>query len=262
MASLELLGYFGKIPAARDFVFHGLPVRVTEAWAEIAAGWMASLRSEGEEVFQRNVLSSPVWRFLMPAGFGGKAGVNGAAGLMAGSIDGAGRAFPFAVLLVSREAAGIQRPDARLDKALDRIEAAMLGFMEDQVAKEEFVETLKAVTTDLSLVVRETATGSPLLAEAEKAACFIGVDPAWSGERAAQASSLSSSPATSLSLNPASPPAGSSESYWWHDGHAPLRPSQFYVVRGLPAETTARPLFFADWPAGWQPRQPLGAGPV
>jgi type VI secretion system ImpM family protein len=254
MAPLELLGYFGKIPAAKDFVFHGLPVRVTEAWAEVAAGWMTSLRSEGEESFQRNVLSSPVWRFLLPAGFGGKAGVNGAAGLMAGSIDGAGRAFPFAVLLVSRQAAGILRPDARLDKALDRIEAAMLGFMEDQIAREEFVEMLKTVAPDLSLVARETATASPLLADTEKAACFIGADPAWSGDRAARAASLSSGPALS--------PAESPESYWWHDGHAPLRPSQFYAVRGLPTEATARPLFFADWPAGWQQRQPLGTGPA
>ncbi|WP_162894644.1 type VI secretion system-associated protein TagF [Rhizobium terrae] len=253
---MELLGYFGKVPSARDFVFHGLPARVTEAWAGIVAGWMVSIRNEGDDAFQRGVLSSPVWRFLAPAGFGGAAGVNGAAGLLAGSIDGAGRVFPFSVLMVSRHPSGVIRPDARLDKALDRIEAAMLAFMEDQIAKEDFIAALKAVTGDLSLVARETTASGSMLSETEAAACFTGVDPAWSGERAVQVISLPFDPAA-----PALQKAVSSESYWWHDGHA-SRPPQFYVVRGLPADATVRPLFLADWPVGWQMRTHDGEVPA
>lgn len=250
---MELLGYFGKVPSARDFVFHGLPTRVTEAWAKIVTGWMTSVRSEGEDVFQRSVLSSPVWRFLMPGGFNGDAGVNGAAGLMAGSIDGAGRVFPFAVLLVSRHASTLTRPDARLDKALDRIEDAMLGFMEDQIGNETFAEMLKTVTGDISLAAREPVAVSPLLADIELAACFNGVDPAWSGRQASQVMSL---PALTASG------AGSAENYWWHEGHGQLRPPQLYAVRGLPAYATARPLFLTDWSADWRPRALAAAGPV
>lgn len=245
---MDLTGYFGKVPAARDFVFHGLPVRATEAWAAMAAGWMATLRNVGQDDYQRHVLSSPVWRFLLPAGFGGEAGIRTAAGLMAGSMDGAGRVFPFAVLLVSSEALVATRPNAALDGALDRIEPAMLGFMEDQATKDQLVQALATAADDLSQALRRPTTTSPFLTVSEGAACFSGVRPSWSGEGATKAMSL-----------PSAKSPERAESYWWHDGHGDRRP-QFYAVRGLPSEMTARPLFIDDWPTGWQPRQITGEG--
>ncbi|NKN36384.1 type VI secretion system-associated protein TagF [Agrobacterium sp. a22-2] len=245
---MDTTGYFGKVPAARDFVYHGLPVRLTEAWASMVSPWLAAARSQTGQDWPQAALTSPVWRFLLPGGVPGAADYGGCAGLMAGSIDGAGRVFPFAVLILS-DGFSSRRPDATLDLTFDRIEPAMLAFMEGHFAAADFAAALLNEGRSLSAGA-SNETFKPVLGGGEDAACFIGGRPAWNAEAAVESYRPGAASTPCLDV---------SESYWWHDGMGPQRGPEFCVFRGPPGDTAAQPFFNADWRKAWQRRNVIGA---
>lgn len=245
---MDTTGYFGKVPTARDFVYHGLPVRLTEAWASMVSPWLAAARSQDEKNWPQAALTSPVWRFLLPGGVPGAEDCGGCAGLMAGSIDGAGRVFPFAVLLLS-ESFTARRPDAALDLVFDGIEPAMLAFMEGQFAAADLTAALlNEVRSFTAATSNETL--KPVLDGGGDAACFIGGRPAWNAGAAVE---------SYRPVAASTPRLDVSESYWWHDGMGPQRGPEFCVFRGLPGDTAAQPFFNADWRKAWQRRNVTGA---
>lgn len=245
---MDTTGYFGKVPAARDFVYYGLPVRLTEAWASMVSPWLAAARSQSGQDWPQAALTSPVWRFLLPGGVPGAADYGGCAGLMAGSIDGAGRVFPFAVLILS-DGFSSRRPDATLDLTFDRIEPVMLAFMEGHLAAADFAATLLNEGRSLSAGA-SNETFKPVLGGGEDAACFIGGRPAWNAEAAVESYRPGTTSTPRLDL---------SECYWWHDGMGPQRGPEFCVFRGPPGDTAAQPFFNADWRKAWQRRNVTGA---
>lgn len=238
---METVGFFGKVPAVRDFVFHGLPLRVTEAWAGFVSAWLLEMRrNAGPDRGTQNMLRSPVWRFLLPDGIPG-CGIAGAAGLMAGSIDGAGRAFPFCVLLATDAPGTPALPDAALDGLLDAIEPRMLGFMEAPHERSALIAALEAARSRLPR--QAAAETQPQLRAGEAAAIFLDTEPAWSTTAAGEAFYLAS--------------AGSgqkAECHWWHDGLGKAGRPQYLVTQGMPKGTAAGPLFCPDWQQHWLPR--------
>lgn len=87
MPDADLTGFFGKIPAAGDFVAHGLPRAFTDRWDR----WMS------RDLIQRPArgpLDPRAWRFTVPAGIFGDAP---AAGVWRMSEDRAGRRYPFVI---------------------------------------------------------------------------------------------------------------------------------------------------------------------
>ena len=81
-------GFFGKLPARGDFVRENLPRDFTDAWD----GWwqrgMADTQARFGEDWREAWLEAPVWRFVLPPGLCGAAGV---LGLWMPSVDRAGR---------------------------------------------------------------------------------------------------------------------------------------------------------------------------
>jgi len=84
-------GWFGKLPAHGDFVRARLPEDTVAAWdGWVRAGLAASREALGER-WLAAFLEAPVWRFRIAPGLLGAAGL---AGVMAPSVDRAGRYFP------------------------------------------------------------------------------------------------------------------------------------------------------------------------
>lgn len=238
---METVGFFGKIPAARDFVFHGLSAHVTEAWARLVSEWLAQARMDRDADRARTALASPVWRFLLPEGLP-DCGITGAAGLMAGSVDGAGRVFPFCILLATAGGGTPRFPNAAIDRIMDELEPPMLGFMETPSERSALVAALEMARARFP---KESTDGSSgfLLRENEAAAILLDADPAWDAAAAGKAFSL-----------PAAAHDGRAECHWWHDGLGAAIGSQHLVTRGLPTGSAAALLFGDGWQGGWLPR--------
>nr|WP_246746013.1 type VI secretion system-associated protein TagF [Ciceribacter sp. L1K22] len=237
---VDTVGFFGKVPAARDFVFHGLPVRLTEAWAGIVSSWLSERRTHGGPDWARDMLRSPVWRFLLPEGIPG-GGFGGAAGLVATSVDSAGRIFPFCVMLATDGAGIPSQPDAAVDHIMDGIESRMLGFMETQSHRDSFLAELHTALRHFPR--HHPPAPSSYLRAGEAAAIFLGTEPAW----------RMTVPMESFFVT-ATGDETRQECHWWHDGLGESIGPQHLVSRGLPVGAAAAPLFSSNWKEGWQPR--------
>ncbi|KAF0812109.1 hypothetical protein IGB42_03386 [Andreprevotia sp. IGB-42] len=86
-----MIGWFGKIPAAPDFLVR----RVDGALFERLTDWMeasvASYRSTAGADWQSLFLQAPQWRFLLAPGVAGQQAI---LGILTPSIDAVGRCYP------------------------------------------------------------------------------------------------------------------------------------------------------------------------
>jgi type VI secretion system protein ImpM len=87
-------GWYGKIPAAGDFIARRVPPSFSQAWDRwlqtVIGGSRARLAARWRDAF----LSMPVWRFVLSPAM---LNVNAWAGVMVPSVDAVGRYFPLAV---------------------------------------------------------------------------------------------------------------------------------------------------------------------
>jgi type VI secretion system protein ImpM len=93
VAAIGATGLYGKLPCLGDFVRRGLPDDFVAPWDDwLQEGLLESRRRLGES-WQEIYLSSPLWRFVLPAGFYGSTAW---AGVLMPSVDRVGRCFPLA----------------------------------------------------------------------------------------------------------------------------------------------------------------------
>jgi len=86
------IGWYGKLPAAGDFLRHHLPDAFVDDWdAWLRAGMAAAADAQGED-WQDSFLRFPVWYFLR-----GNDGSGAWAGLLLPGVDRVGRLFPMTV---------------------------------------------------------------------------------------------------------------------------------------------------------------------
>jgi type VI secretion system protein ImpM len=87
-------GWYGKIPAAGDFIARRLPPSFSQAWdrwlQDVIGGSRERLAGRWRDAF----LSMPVWRFVLSPAM---LNANAWAGVMVPSVDAVGRYFPLAV---------------------------------------------------------------------------------------------------------------------------------------------------------------------
>lgn len=126
-------GFFGKIPAAGDFVGWNLPRSFTDRWDRWFSAELLARPDEGP-------LDPRAWRFVVPAGVFGEAPV---AGVWRMSEDRAGRRYPFVIARLGPPPGPgdpwFARAEGVLAAALvgvfgARMIAANLGRMDDRVA--------------------------------------------------------------------------------------------------------------------------------
>lgn len=139
------IGYFGKIPAAGDFVVRNVDRNVREGLDKWLQQAMEASRKALGDAWLHSFLTAPVWRFLS-TGLGGQRTV---LGVLIPSVDKVGRYFPFAILV---ELADLQ-PDARTlldcDRLLDGLEPLGLSVLDDDFDLDHLGHQLNAISKSI-----------------------------------------------------------------------------------------------------------------
>ncbi|WP_222846693.1 type VI secretion system-associated protein TagF [Chitinolyticbacter meiyuanensis] len=94
--SLGQVGWYGKIPAAGDFVARDLPYALLRGWEHWMQQGLAALQQADPQMLPRHYAVAPVWNFLLPAGLGADYVQLGS---LAPSCDRVGRYYPVAAML-------------------------------------------------------------------------------------------------------------------------------------------------------------------
>ena len=89
-----VVGMFGKVPALGDFVRRRLPLSFVEPWDDWLRQAMAESRSRLASAWLNAYLTSPLWRFALPAGV---CGPHCVLGVLMPSVDAANRHFPLTI---------------------------------------------------------------------------------------------------------------------------------------------------------------------
>ena len=87
-------GWYGKIPAAGDFIARRVPPSFSQAWDQWLQRAIAGSRERMADDWRDAFLSMPVWRFVLSPAM---LNPNAWAGVMVPSVDAVGRYFPLAV---------------------------------------------------------------------------------------------------------------------------------------------------------------------
>jgi len=91
------VGWYGKIPAAGDFLHRRLPRGLIAWWDKWQQYGLAALRNTVDDGAQRAYAVAPIWNFAIPAGSGPGAVLLGS---VAPSRDRVGRAYPVCAMAV------------------------------------------------------------------------------------------------------------------------------------------------------------------
>ncbi|MTI42568.1 type VI secretion system ImpM family protein [Roseibium hamelinense] len=239
-------GYFGKRPHDRDFLFDGLPARVTDRWAQVMASWMHEAKTLQPNTWKHTFLQGPIWRFALgPGHLDDQVWI----GILAASVDTFGREFPFAVL-ISAEAESLPPGLTRsVDQIMDRIERDLLIFLDGGFNRREFVAILGEEAKALRQGITEKPTKfryelpKPVSDEFAIALTVAALE--------AQPQDLSGAVSwQQASMQGKSP----SNCYWWHEG-TETRAPELCVSLGLPTGKQTAAFFSGDWMnSGWRPR--------
>jgi type VI secretion system protein ImpM len=236
-----LFGYHGKVPAAPDFAFQGLPARTADGWAARMAEWMAAGRDAAGGQWTERFLGAPLWRFAISKGH---IGSESWVGVLASSVDSIGRTFPFTVMVSVDLDPGTCQPISLLDPQLDRVEGHLLSFIEGHISRESLMRLVAEVRVALKGKLQERpAQGIALLpAPDDEAVCLSGHAMPGLAADGLVAFRWASSPVTVGSRGLC---------LWWHDAYG-NRPPEFCVTRGFTRAANPAPFFLGDWQGhGW-----------
>ncbi len=130
-------GFFGKLPGHGDFVRAGLPEEVVEGWDGWVRAGLAESRAVLGEAWRDAFLEAPVWRFRFAPGLLAKPGLSG---VMAPSVDRAGRYFP---LMLGAAMAAPPEPE-NAAAWFDALAAAVTDAVCDDWPRQRLVEAVAA----------------------------------------------------------------------------------------------------------------------
>jgi type VI secretion system protein ImpM len=133
------VGVFGKLPARRDYVQHGVDPRLMQVLDPWLQRSLAESRQALGERWLDAFLTAPIWRFWLGRGVCGVT----ALGAMMPSVDGVGRYFPLCVLGAFDD---VPPPDQNEQPAwFDAVEALMLGALAEGGSYEGLLAGLDAL---------------------------------------------------------------------------------------------------------------------
>ena len=142
-ARIAKSGFFGKLPARRDFVTGSLPRSVVDPlYACLEEGLVRSRELIGEDWLDA-YLNMPVWRFALAAGLCGEDAVGG---VLIPNLDKVGRHFPLAVLALLPGAPSPVEVSLDLAGWYDAAEALALSSLEPGFEFERFECAVEALT--------------------------------------------------------------------------------------------------------------------
>ena len=221
--------FYGKLPAKGDFLSRNLPREFVAIWDEwLQAAMHASREALGDQWLE-SYLTSPLWRFVLPAGTCGDVAY---AGILMPSMDRVGRYFPMAVLrplatqavpimTALHNKAWFEHVETRLLAALDE-ESLDIDAFDQSIQSIDFRDELPPSGLDGSVAGRLQGG-----AESDIALRLLGINAAAIQE------------------------ASAGLAFWWGNGSDIVEPSLLYSV-GLPAPACYTAMLRGAWSDfGW-----------
>lgn len=152
---------YGKLPAKGDFLSRNLPREFIDTWDEwLQSGMNASRQALGDGWLE-TYLTSPLWRFVLPAGV---CGVDAWCGVVMPSMDKVGRYFPMAVVRKLPPGLAPLCVAAQNDTWFESIETILLDALDNEALDlDTFDRAIEAVTfseTDVAVVENPLETGA------------------------------------------------------------------------------------------------------
>jgi type VI secretion system protein ImpM len=134
-------GFFGKLPAKRDFVASGATRPFLDMWEPWLQGSLAASRLALGDEWPSAYNRAPIWRFWLGANFAKEAMI----GALMASVDGVGRPFPLAVF--SGEADGLLPPPEieANEPWCEAAEATLLKALSPDTSFEDFAREVEAL---------------------------------------------------------------------------------------------------------------------
>jgi len=130
-------GFFGKLPGHGDFVRAGLPEEIVEGWDDWLRAGLAESRTALGKAWRDAFLEAPVWRFRFAPGL---LAAPGLAGVMAPSVDRAGRYFP---LMLGAAMGAPPEPDEAM-AWFDTLAAAVTDAVCDDWPRRRLIDAVAA----------------------------------------------------------------------------------------------------------------------
>lgn len=154
------VGWFGKLPAAGDFLSRALPARFVEPWDAWLRAGMAMLAQEDGAEWQEHFLRFPAWCFLRGAPTSAAPALQPIvwAGLVVPGADRVGRLFPLTVAFAVPSALFLDLPFAIVERRLLEIEDLVMDVLgdDDLDAFAAALEALPALAADAESCERRT----------------------------------------------------------------------------------------------------------
>jgi type VI secretion system protein ImpM len=134
-------GFFGKLPAKRDFVAYQTTRPFLDMWEPWLQASVATARQTLGERWPEAYNRMPIWRFWLGAQFSGEAVI----GALMASVDGVGRAFPLAVFCGEGQSL-LPPPEIEANGGwCEAAEHALLGALAPDKAFEDFARDVDAL---------------------------------------------------------------------------------------------------------------------
>jgi len=151
---------YGKLPAKGDFLSRNLPREFIDTWDEwLQSGMNASRQALGESWLE-TYLTSPLWRFVLPAGV---CGANAWCGVVMPSMDKVGRYFPMAVVRMLPPAMSPICVAMQNDTWFEGVESILLDGLDNaSLDLDEFDRAVDAIAfseTDVATIENPLETG-------------------------------------------------------------------------------------------------------
>lgn len=228
-------GFFGKLPAKRDFVAVGASRAFLETWEPWLQASLATSRQKLGAGWAGAYNRAPIWRFWLGANFAGEAIV----GALMASVDGVGRPFPLAVFAGEGEGL-LPPPEIEANDAwCEAAEGALLCALSPETAFEDFARAVEALPSPALQSRVEEISGVEQMGENVVLVRGLDAQPSLAFRAARRFGHRG---------------AFAAQSFWWTVGGEGYQALALAVV-GLPA-----PALFSDMLTGAFAKEAAGDG--
>jgi len=238
-----MAAFYGKLPAKGDFLSRNLPREFVDTWDNWLQTGMNSSRQVLGDAWLETYLTSPLWRFVLPAGVCGQPAW---AGVLMPSMDKVGRYFPMTIVHALTDVVSPICVAAQNNAWFEQVEDTLLAALDDEgLQLEDFdrvVQSLEFGDADIAAIDNQLEPG--------RGACVpLGDD--LNIPRALLGFSLQGVRDATAGLG-----------FWWGSGSDSISPS-LLVTRGLPAPEMFTAMLSGHWSNyGWRDDSGVFPAPI
>jgi type VI secretion system protein ImpM len=150
-----MVGFYGKLPAKGDFLSRRLPREFIDQWDDWLQVGMNDSREALGDSWLQTYLTSPLWRFVLPAN---TLSADAWAGVFMPSMDKVGRYFPMMAAVPLAASSSPLLVAAACATWFEEIETQLLSALDDEeLDMDQFASTLQGVDMPVPTAAPATA---------------------------------------------------------------------------------------------------------